>query len=89
MREQLGLLAPVFAPMLNDRGLIQRKRETRAAFRDLFGSVPNGVLILQGDGQPGVINAPPAVLSGLTAGEETAGEIAAATRELFSSGAPR
>jgi diguanylate cyclase (GGDEF)-like protein len=82
MREQVGLLAPVFAQMLNDRGTILRKRKTKQRFEDLFGSVPNGVLILEGDGQSGVINEPMAQLFGLTAGEKTVGEIAAAMREL-------
>jgi diguanylate cyclase (GGDEF)-like protein len=82
MREQVGLLGPVFAQMLNDRGTILRKRKMKQRFEDLFGSVRNGVLILEGDGQSGVINEQMAVLFGLTAGEKTAGEIAAAMRAL-------
>jgi len=82
MREQVGLLGPVFAQMLNDRSLILRKRKMKQRFEDLFGSVPNGVLILEGDGQSGVINEQLALLFGLTAGEKTLGEISAAMREL-------
>jgi diguanylate cyclase (GGDEF)-like protein len=82
MREQVGLLAPVFSQMLIDRGTILRKRKTNQRFEDLFGSVPNGVLILEGDGQSGVINEQMAVLFGLTSGEKTVGEIAAAMRAL-------
>jgi diguanylate cyclase (GGDEF)-like protein len=82
MREQVGLLGPVFAQMLNDRGTILRKRKTKQRFEDLFGSVPNGVLIVEGDGQSGVINAPMAALFGITAGEKTVGEISAAMRGL-------
>jgi diguanylate cyclase (GGDEF)-like protein len=82
MREQVGMLAPVFAQMLNDRSTILRKRKMKQRFEDLFGSVPNGVLILEGDGQSGVINEQLAELLELTAGEKSAGEISAAMRAL-------
>jgi diguanylate cyclase (GGDEF)-like protein len=82
VREQVGMLAPVFAQMLNDRSTILRKRKMKQRFEDLFGSVPNGVLILEGDGQSGVINEQMARLFGLTAGEKKVGEISAAMRAL-------
>ena len=82
MRAQVGMLAPVFAQMLNDRGTILRKRRTMQRFQDLFGSVPNGVLIVEGHGQSGLINEQMAKLFALPAGEKTVGEIAGAMRAL-------
>lgn len=82
MRQEVGLLAPVFAQMLGDRSTILRKRKTKQRFEDLFGSVPNGVVILEGHGQSGLINEQMAVLFGLTSGEKSVGEIAAAMRAL-------
>lgn len=80
--DQLGLIAPVFAQMLNDRSSLLRKRLALQRFEDLFGSVPNGVVIIEGNGETGLINGQMAELLDATAGEKTVGEISAAMREL-------
>jgi diguanylate cyclase (GGDEF)-like protein len=82
IREQVGLLGPVFAQMLNDRSAILRKRRTLQRFQDLLGSVPNGVVIIEGHGQSGLINEQMAALFECTAGEKTVDEIAGAMRAL-------
>jgi len=82
IREQVGLLGPVFAQMLNDRSAILRKRRTLQRFQDLLGSVPNGVVIIEGHGQSGLINEQMAALFECDAGEKTVGEIAGAMRAL-------
>ncbi len=82
MREQLSLMAPVFAQMLGDRSRLLGKRLAMQRFEDLFGSVPNGVVIFEGDGRTGLINTQMATLLGTAAGEKSVGEIAAAMRQL-------
>ena len=82
IREELSLMAPVFAQMLSDRSRLLRKRLAMQRFEDLFGSVPDGLVIIEGDGQTGLINENMAALLGIAAGEKSIGEIAGAMRAL-------
>jgi hypothetical protein len=82
MREQLSFMAPVFAQLLSDSSRLLTKRLAVLRFEDLFGSVPSGVVIVEGHGQTGLINAHMAAWLGMTVGEKTVGEISVAMRAL-------
>jgi diguanylate cyclase (GGDEF)-like protein len=82
LEAQVRLLAPVFAQMVSDRrGLIQR-RVANERFRDLFGSVPTGIVILEGNGQSGLVNEGAAQLLGIDVGELPVFQIAQSMRDL-------
>ena len=80
--EQLSLMAPVFAQMMSDRSRLLSMQLAAHRFEDMFGSVPNGVVIVEGHGQTGLINEQMASLLGIAAGEKTLGEISTAMRSL-------
>jgi diguanylate cyclase (GGDEF)-like protein len=79
---QIGALAPAFSQMLSDRRTIQRRRVTTERFHDLFGSVPIGIVVFEGDGQSGLINESAAKLMGTAAGELPAFDIGGPMRQL-------
>jgi diguanylate cyclase (GGDEF)-like protein len=82
LSEQIGSLAPAFSQMLSDRRTIQRRKVTTERFHDLFGSVPIGIVVFEGDGQTGLVNDTAAKLLGSTAGELPAFNIAGPMRQL-------
>jgi diguanylate cyclase (GGDEF)-like protein len=82
MRDQIGLLAPVFAQMVNDRLALNRRLTAHERFHDLFGSVPMGIVVLEGNGQSGLVNEAAAKLLDVPAGELPVFEIAVPMRNL-------
>jgi diguanylate cyclase (GGDEF)-like protein len=82
IQSQVGFLSPVFAQMLNDRRAQIRRRVAGDRFRDLFGSVPIGIVLLEGNCQSGIVNARAAKLLDIPAGELPIHEIGPQMRAL-------
>lgn len=80
--DHIGFLAPVFAQMLGDRRTLTQRRITNERFHDLLGSVPTGIVLLEGNGHSGLVNKHAAVLLGIMPGEFQSVEIALPMQKL-------
>ena len=68
--------------MVSDRRALIQRRVANERFRDLFGSVPTGIVILEGNGQSGLVNEGAAQLLGIDVGELPVFQIAQSMRDL-------
>ena len=82
MESGVSLLRAAFGQMLSDRRGSRQRQVATDRFRDLFETVPTGIVVLDGNGSTGMANVRAAELLGLPAGTVPATLLAERMRAL-------
>lgn len=80
--DYLAALAPALAALIVEGRRAREAEDCRIRFAHLFETVPSGLLLIDGEGRQGFVNAPAARWLGCSPGPQAAGAISAAMGAL-------